>query len=153
MLSFMLAKRLMERVVKESPSPLHKLIRVILFAARSWFFDINYRELAKEQLWRMLEDFRRYLEQYGLHYENEYFDCDDFAVAFKNFAVVHYKTNGVGIALGILRKDGKVLGGHAWNVAVLDNGDIVYIEPQTCEYFYSNKSSDGFEYELLAVVW
>lgn len=153
MLSAQLAAKCLKRIVSEAPSPIHKLIRTILFGIRSWFFDINYKELTKEQLFNLLKDFKKYLEQYGLHYENEYFDCDDFAVALKNFAVVNYKTNGVGIALGILKKDGEVLGGHAWNIAILDNGDIVYIEPQTCEHFYSNKSPDGFEYELLVVVW
>jgi len=153
MLSFTLASKLLRRVISEAPTPLHKLIRAILFNIRSWFFDLFYFPLSKKQLSKLLDDFKRYLEEYCLHYENELFDCDDFALAFKHFATVHFKTNAVGVALGMLKKDGKVLGGHAWNVVLLGNGNIVYVEPQTCEIIYGNVSLDGFEYELQAVVW
>ena len=41
-LSAQLAAKCLKRVVREAPSPLHKLIRAILFGVRSWFFDIEY---------------------------------------------------------------------------------------------------------------
>ena len=155
----------LKRVASEAPSTLHRLIRTILFGVRSWFFDLVYYPISEEQLKQLLRDFRRYLEEHNLHYENDLFDCEDFAIAFKHFAAVYYKTNAVGLALGILKTtkvydleseeeyEEQVLGGHGWNIVLLTSGELVYVEPQTCEYFRSNVSPDGFIYELLAVAW
>jgi len=163
--SFELASKCIRRVVKEAPTLLHKLVRAVLFAARSWFFDLVYYPISEEKLKQLLQDFKKYLEEHSLHYENEVFDCEDFAIAFKHFAAVYYKTNAVGLALGLLKTtkvydleaeeehEEQVLGGHGWNIVLLTSGELVYVEPQTCEYFRGNESPDGFTYELLAVVW
>jgi len=165
MFSFQLASKLLRRVVSEAPTPIHKLIRAILFAVRSWLFDLVYYPIPEGGLIELIEDFKKYIKDNNLHYENDVFDCDDFALAFKNYVTVKMKTNAVGIALGILKAgkvhdletgeehEEQVLGGHAWNIVLLTSGELVYVEPQTCEYFRGNTSPDGFIYELLAVVW
>jgi len=164
-LSAQLAAKCLRRVVKESPSSIHKLIRAILFSIRSWFFDLEYYPISEEELQSLLREFKDWLREHGLHYENEVFDCEDFALAFKVFVTVRKKTNAVGLALGLLKTtkvydldseeehEEQVLGGHGWNIVLLNDGSLVYVEPQTCEYFYGDESPDGFIYELLAVVW
>ena len=165
MFSFMLASKLLRRVIKEAPSPLHKLIRAILFAVRSWLFDLYYYSISEKELKQLLQEFKKWLREHDLDYENDVFDCEDFALAFKVFVTVRKKTNAVGLALGILKTskvhdleageeyEEQVLGGHGWNIVLLASGELVYVEPQTCEYFRGNKSPDGFIYELLAVAW
>jgi len=164
-LSVQLAAKCLKRIVSEAPSPVHKLVRAILFGVRSWFFDVIYYPISEEELKQLLQEFRDWLREHGLHYENEVFDCEDFALAFKVFVTVRKKTNAVGLALGILKTtkvydldsgeeyEERVLGGHGWNIVLLSNGELVYVEPQTCEYFRGCESPDGFIYELLAVVW
>ena len=132
---------------------LWKVVRVLLFNVRSWFFDLKYKSIGFTELREALQRYASMLEESQLEYTSDYFDCDDYALTFKSFVTKHYRTNAVGIALGLLRKGGEVLGGHAWNIALMSDGDLVFVEPQTREIIYGNVSSDGYEYELQAVVW
>jgi len=141
------------KVIATTPSPLHKLIRALLFGVRSWFFDVWYEPTTLEELRQALEGFKSLLEEHGIEYLPDSFDCDDFAMSFKVYFALERKKNSVGLALGVIKQNGKVLGGHAWNIAILEDGNLVFIEPQTFETFTGNISPDGFEYELMAVIW
>jgi len=137
------------------------IFRRILFFARSWFFDLQYYSIKLEDLQEALEKWREYVLD-NLEYMPEIFDCDDFALWFKTWLQSymheekHKPFNGVGIALGNVFKDGELLGGHAWNIVLVDVGGttcIMFVEPQLGELLSSTmRSSDGYEYVLQAVI-
>jgi len=152
--SMELMNRVAQLVIKTNEKWYWKLLRYIMFFFRSWFFDLKYKTISLSELEQILREYDQYLKRYKLEYEIDYFDCDDYAVTFKAFATRRTKANSVGIAIGIVSKpDEGILGGHAWNIVILDNGNIVFVEPQTREWFEPNVSSDGFIYELQAVIW
>ncbi len=148
------------------------IIRRIMFIARSWFFDLEYTTIPEWLLQEALQEWKKQVLD-KLHYIGESFDCDDFSRHFMvwlkdwingngiicEYAPKQYQIkqfNGVGMALGVLSKNGRVLGGHAWNIVLITNSDgepeLVYVEPQIGEYFRGSVSPDGFTYTLQAVI-
>ena len=136
------------------------IFRRIMFFARSWFFDIFYYSIKLEDLEDALEDWKEQILD-DISYLPEVFDCDDFAQLFKIWLMEWAKDNlnehinGVGLALGIVSKEGRILGGHAWNIVLVDTDEgtkIVYVEPQLGEIIEGDTSSDGFTYTLQAVI-
>jgi len=136
------------------------IFRRIIFFARSWFFDIFYYSIKLEDLEDALEDWKTQVLD-DISYLPEVFDCDDFAQLFKIWLMewakdnLNQHINGVGLALGIVSKDGKVLGGHAWNIVLVSTDEgmkLVYVEPQLGEIIEGDTSSDGFTYTLQAVI-
>jgi len=149
-----LAARVIDKVAQTADKWYIKLIRMILFGVRSQFFDMRYKTATISELHRMLDDYWKWLEEHEKQYLNEFFDCDDFALTFKAFTTMKYNTNAIGMAIGIVRdKQGNLLGGHAWNIAILPTKTIVFIEPQTKEVFMGNETQDGWKYELICVIW
>ncbi len=69
-------------------------------------------------------------------YIKEYFDCDDYSMAFKCNVSQLLLINGVGVASGIVRhRDGSSYG-HAWNVLLVNenNSPSIYTyDPQVGE--------------------
>ena len=151
MLSFELMWKCAKKAMSDTTNPLAKIVRLILFFLRSWFFDLEYKEFTMQEFQEVVNKFRQWCEEKQLHYKYEYFDCDDFAMEFKSFCAREFNHNGVIIALGMVSKDGRVLGGHAWNIVIIE-GRLYYFEPQTFELIDGNTSTDGFKYELMAVV-
>ena len=149
---FELRYRLSKKITSQYTNPLKKILYVLLFNFRSWFFDIFYKSFSQETFNALVQRYRDFIENYDLQYEFEYFDCDDFALLFKALSSAWFNNNGVGLAIGLVYKDGKLLGGHAWNL-VLINDKIYNFEPQIYELFDGDTTSDGFKYELLAVIW
>ena len=147
-----LRAKLSKIVWNQYRNPFKKLIATLMFNFRSWLFDLFYKSFDYEELGKAIQIFRDYIESHNLHYEFDYFDCDDFALLFKALTSAKLNSNAVGIALGLVCKDNELLGGHAWNIVLLNN-ELWYFEPQTLELFFGNLSSDGFKYELLAVLW
>lgn len=136
---------------------LSTILNKMLFGVKSIFFDIMYKTLNDTDIIKLLDDYRRVIEENKLSYEFEYFDCDDFALLFKAFASMKYRTNGVGLAIGLVKLPDGSIGGHAWNIAVRSDLTIVHIEPQTCEVLKRVNgrviSEDGFEYMLQYVIY
>jgi len=149
-----LRAKLSKIVWNQYSNPFKKLVSTLLFNLRSWLFDLYYKSFNNETLSIAIQYFRDYIESHNLHYEFDFFDCDDFALLFKALTSARMNTNAVGIALGLIYKDNQLLGGHAWNIILL-NGELWYFEPQTLELFTVENavSSDGFKYELQAVIW
>lgn len=137
------------------------IFRRLMFFMRSWFFDVMYYSVNVDDLIDALSYWRKYVLE-NIEYLPEVFDCDDFATYFKVwlqswiYASKGIRVNGVGIALGVVYKDGRLLGGHAWNIVLVDNGGrqyVLFVEPQLGEIITSNNiSSDGWKYELQAVI-
>jgi len=135
-------------------NPVKKILMALLFNLRSWLFDAYYKSFYDDTLNAAIQLFNEYLESHNLHYEFDYFDCDDFALLFKALVASKMNSNAAGIALGLIRKGDELLGGHAWNIILLNN-KLYYFEPQTCELFdvKTATTSDGFKYELQGVIW
>ena len=134
-------------------NPIDTFFSKILFSYRSVFFDERYKTVKEHELRSIIDFYKDIIESNKLHYEKDYFDCDDFALVFKSIASSHFNTNAIGIALGlVVLPDGRY-GMHAWNVAVTDNKEILHIEPQLFEIVKNNVSSDKFKYYLKWVIW
>jgi len=137
------------------------IFRRVIFLMRSWFFDIQYYTIDVDDLLDALSKWKEEILN-NISYLPEIFDCDDFAMYFKTWLQGYIQQekdtpfNGVGVAIGQVFRDGELLGGHAWNFVVVQNGDniyILFIEPQLGEIIPSNNiSSDGYEYVLQAVI-
>lgn len=136
------------------------IFRRLYFLIRSWFFDIEYIPVDMQKLEEALEDWKETVLNY-LQYIPEIQDCDDFAMYFKTwlqkwtFENTNTPSNGVGIAIGLVSKDGELLGGHAWNIVLVrtDQGEkVVFVEPQLGEIINNNRSDDGYDYVLQAVI-
>jgi len=138
------------------------IFRRIVFLARSWFFDLEYISIPKEWLDEYMEHWRKEVLS-NLKPQPELFDCDDFAMyfIFKMREYIYRKHgvryNGNGVVLGIVYRNGKPLGGHAWVLALVDTeseiGKVVFIEPQIGEYLTDDMTtSDGLRYEIQAVI-
>ena len=136
------------------------VFRRLWFLIRSWFFDIMYYSIKLEELQQALEKWKEYVLE-NLEYLPEIWDCDDFAMYFKTWLqsyVLHElgkPFNGVGVVLGNVYKDGRLLGGHAWSIVLVDIGTVtaVFVEPQLGEILSPTlKSSDGYQYEIQAVI-
>ncbi len=147
------------------------IVKRILFVIRSQLYDLEYNTIPEWLLKQALQEWKsKVLDK--LHYVGETFDCDDFARHFmvwlkdwingngiicefapKNEQIKQF--NAVGMAIGLLYKDGRLLGGHAWNIVLITNSDgepeLVYVEPQIAEMFRGTTTSDGFDYELQAI--
>jgi len=143
-------------------SRLMYIFRRILFMMRSWFFDVEYRSVPRQWIEEFLEYWKKNILP-NLHYEAEFFDCDDFArwFIFKLREYIHNKYsiwyNGNGETLGVVYHNGELLGGHAWVLVVDDTeeeiGRIDFVEPQIGEFLDDNlNSSDGWHYEIQAVI-
>jgi len=137
------------------------VFRRLLFFMRSWFFDIFYYSIKLEDLEDALEDWKTQVLD-DISYLPEVFDCDDFAQLFKIWLMQWAKNNlnqhinGVGLALGVVSKEGRILGGHAWNIVLVSTDEgmkLVYVEPQLGEIIEGDTSSDGFTYTLQAVIF
>jgi len=125
-----------------------------MFAVRSWFFDITYYAISYDKLLELLEKWKNDVLA-NLKYKPEIFDCDDFANYFKVWMTKETGVNCTGEALGLVYKDGRLLGGHAWNIVIVHKHgviDVLFVEPQLGEIIENQKTSDGWEYYLLAVL-
>jgi len=131
-----------------------KAVNTLLFNFRSWFFDLNYESFTRQSFDVAVKYFADFVESHNLHYEFEFFDCDDFALLFKALTSAKLNINAVGLALGELYEDETLLGGHAWNVVLIDD-ELYYFEPQTYELFDVEHATttDGFRYVLQGVIW
>lgn len=157
---FMAASKLGDHYGPGLAEKLAWVLARVLFAMRSWFFDLIYNSMPE---WMLDEALARWREEVlpGLPYQGEYTDCDDFAARFNVWLRDYARGNGipafngVGMAIGYLEKDGAVLGGHAWNVVLVTGEagtDLVFVEPQTGERVEGGVSPDGYRYRLLAVI-
>lgn len=83
------------------------------------YTDKKYRSCSLEWLRRVMEDdwSNAVLPQ------DDYQDCDDYALAFKVFLANRYRLT----AVGYVHDESSW---HAYNVAVLADGSVVWIEPQ-----------------------
>ena len=151
---FELRAMLSKLIWRQRENVWRKVLDVILFNFRSWFFDLIYKEFTRQSFNLAVSTFMDFIQSHNLHYTSEFFDCDDFALLFKALTSAKLNSNAVGMALGLLCKDGAILGGHAWNVVLID-GELYFFEPQLCELFDVDvaKTSDGFEYILQGVIW
>lgn len=61
-------------------------------------------------------------------YKRDTWDCDKFAVRFKSQCDLHFGLNSVGIVIDYKS-------GHAYNLVVLDEGNIMLVEPQSDQIF------------------
>ena len=143
---------LMGLIWRTTKNPFEKLLNVILFLLRGWLFDTVYYGVSENEFEIAVQEYRRWIERNELVWTADRFDCDDFAVTFKAVAISVLRKNSVGIAIGMLYKGEELLGGHAWNIILFDDGTILFFEPQTLELF-TNETIDGFRYELTAVLW
>lgn len=102
--------------------------------ARKWLFK-EFMSWYGENLWKM----GMWTESHGIWKDN--FDCDDFARGYAWLAsVCHGQVRGSysdGIAVGELYYDigGDPNNGHAVNCAVVDDYELIVIEPQTNKEF------------------
>jgi len=151
-----LYRKLLKILKMNSSSYIEYVFRRILFSFRSWIFDELYYPVSLDALLDALDYWRTEVLP-GLVYTPEVMDCDDFAIQFINFIRRYLynnyneETNSIGIALGVIYKSNELLGGHAWNI-ILVNNSVYFIEPQLGEILLNLKSSDGFKYKLLAVI-
>jgi len=130
----------------------------IFFIMRSWILDATYYTISIDELLSALEVWRTEVLS-NLHYVQEVFDCDDFADYFKVWIQKYFSQKGklvncVGRAYGYLYHGDELLGGHAWNIVLVNNGssiDAVFVEPQIGEIIGS-ESPDGYKYKLMAVI-
>jgi len=143
---------LMGLIWRTTKNPFEKLLNVVLFLLRGWLFDIVYYSVSEKEFNTVVQEYRRWVEKNELIWTVDRFDCDDFAVTFKAIASGILKKNSVGIAIGMLYKGDMLLGGHAWNIVLLEDDKILFFEPQTLELF-ETETIDGFRYELTAVIW
>ncbi len=81
-------------------------------------YDGKYRA-PKLDTWEKLTkiDFTKWLS-----YVKEYFDCDDFAFTFKCHMSEVFLINGVAVASGEYRDIMGHVGGHAWNLLLVNEG-------------------------------
>lgn len=137
------------------------IFRRVLFFLRSWFMDLEYNTMSEELLAQLLNEWKNNVLP-NLHYSGECFDCDDYARYFQVWLKQKAEEaglacfNGVGLALGVLyTPDGEVAGGHAWNIVLAHDSQgqakLYYVEPQLGE-IVDGQASDGFQYELMAVI-
>jgi len=141
------------------PQPnLENLVKTLLpnySQKESWWFDTYYRVFRVDNFKYVLDGWRRVLNL--VQYSPEYFDCDDFADLFKSYMSLSYY-NCVGLVVGELyNKNMEFLGYHAWNLIVFVN-QVNYIkvfefEPQIGEILINHRSSDGFVYKGMWVIW
>jgi len=160
-LIMMILQRFKDQFGDTLVSKLLWIFRRLMFLARSWFFDLQYYSIKLEELQEALEKWKEYVLD-NIQYLPEIFDCDDFAMYFKTWLqsyVMHELDkpfNGVGVVLGAVLKDGQLLGGHAWNLVLVDVSGttcILFVEPQLGELLSPTlRSSDGYEYVLQAVI-
>jgi len=139
--------------LSSAKSKWEKITRMITFVLKSWIFDEYYEGASEDELSSVLQLFKQYIEENNVHYTIDNFDCDDYACAFKSFFTMKKNKNSVGIAIGALYKGNILLGYHAWNICVTNDFSILYIEPQTFDVFIPPVSSDGFYYDLMAIIW
>lgn len=93
--------------------------------ARDWLISYCMKWVSARQAW------------------TDKFDCDDFAFAFKVACQeAHRMGAGTsdGLAVGVVFFCPDKGGGHAINFAVVDNNEVIFIEPQTGERICLSKS-------------
>lgn len=147
-----LLRLLLGKVFSSNEKLRYKIIRALLFSLRSHLFDMWYKTITLTNLMRLIDEYMSWLSENKVVFESEFFDCDDFAITFKTYVSIMEKSNAVGIALGMIKKD-DICVPHAWNIAILSTKEVVFIEPQTGEIMFDCTSTDGFRYELMSVVW
>lgn len=138
-----------------------KLAYMLTYLLKSWYMDEYYYPCTLEELQKVIEFYKEFIEKEHVKYIVDRFDCDDYAKLFSAIASALLKKNSIGIAIGklyLIENGEKVfLGYHAWNIALVLNNkqqiEILFIEPQTQETFKPNRTTDNFYYELIAVIW
>lgn len=107
-------------------------------AAERRFSDRSYVCIDKN--WLLITykfEFRRFCNKYLLKYRPEAFDCDNFARCYANYLdILHSATPDApvcGIAIAEFHYVTDAGGGHAINLAICNNKEFVFIEPQTCD--------------------
>ena len=77
--------------------------------------------------------YKEQLAKYGVFKWEDTHDCDDFARSFPVFAQFAYRQKtmikGQGVAIGECWFN-RPEGGHAINFAIIENKDVIFIEPQ-----------------------
>lgn len=121
----------------------------LLFGIRSWFFDEEYYSIDSSTFNKLLERWRNILK--NLHYVADKWDCDDYAEYFASVMKLWSKTNGCGMALGILC-EGDTCGGHAWNICLVGN-EVIEVEPQVGQLVTELEKTYNIKYKLKAVLW
>ena len=139
------AKELYYRVANRVDGLFSKL----LFGIRSWFFDEEYYSIDSSMFNKLLERWRNILK--NLHYVVDKWDCDDYAEYFASVMKSWSKTNGCGVATGILC-EGKICERHAWGICLVD-GEIVEVEPQLGKPVTELEKTYNIKYKLKAVIW
>ncbi|MHC1627725.1 MAG: hypothetical protein ACXQTI_02700 [Candidatus Nezhaarchaeales archaeon] len=130
--------------------------RKLILGFRSHLYDMVYYPTGPLALNSFLKHWRdKWLPQ--LVYTSESFDCDDFAFLFKALCVKDLGVNCAFLVGGEVRKDGRLLGLHAWNMVLLmGEQKLAFVEPQLGEILQVKDgkivSSDGWEYIPLWVV-
>ena len=100
--------------------------------------DSNYGVPTSKYL---TEDFSKFyeakLQEMGLNEWNPSWDCDDFAQQFHVMARwAHFATQksmAESLSVGVIYFENDQ-GGHAINIAVVDNNKVIFIEPQTAAH-------------------
>jgi len=134
------------------------IFRKLLYNARTWYFDMTYIPIPLEILNEALSKWKAEVLP-TLKYQSEIWDCDDYASYLKGWLQRYLvfekqlQVNGVGIALGVVYDENGEVGGHAWNIVLLEKpvgAEVKFIEPQTGQLF--DDSTDKWRYVLEAVI-
>jgi len=131
--------------------------------ARKQLGDIKFYASDSEVYYCSLDAWRKIIKADlvdRIFYQEEKFDCDNFALVFSSFMSLLYGLNSAGIATGIMRdaKTKEIIGGHAYNILVADvDGEVklfVY-EPQNDDLVEASNSAQvgGTLYETKLVWW
>lgn len=102
------------------------------FPGSSYYTDHYYETIADEQMGEIYKE----MKAWGVKYQENIFDCDDFAFVYKAFASYHaYKSKpSWAYAVGLIMAKTSD-SGHAAIVFVTQAGEIKIFEPQTGQIF------------------
>jgi len=104
------------------------------------YFDLKYRTTDIETFERIIKldwvDTKKYIK--------DFFDCDDFALAFKSHMSEIYKINAVMVCIGEMRNKNTnaLIGYHAYNRFIDKHLKLFLFEPQTDQLSESNIIGD-----------
>lgn len=119
-----------------TPERIQELLDISGIGVDAVFFDDMFAQVDKHWIETVLKDsFNDFRARYKIAYNTQAFDCENFSRLYANWAdILHSRTPGhpvSGIAIGTFaftRDDGL---NHAINIAICNNGEVVFIEPQS----------------------
>lgn len=119
-----------------TPERIQELLDCAGIGIEAKFVDDIYAQIDKEWLSTyFVISLRSFIELYNIRYSKNGFDCDNYARTAANWAdILHLNTPNApkaGIAIGEFCYTMDSGGGHAVNVAICNNGEVVFFEPQT----------------------